>query len=168
MHIRCAWIFIPPHPPFEKVGKYWFTSVRPFPQIFCQKISQQSCKLEKWNLVYRMMMTCCTTRLAGKYRWLEFLAVITALGNTPAVLNHSPVLPFIWIPLVCYTDVQWRELDLHWYCTSAWWPIRVHATSYQLLFENYEGMVQILLMSKVLFNTGFWDSRSILWCCSRP
>ena len=31
---------------------------------------------------------------------------------------------------------QWCELDLHWYCTSAWWPIRLHAILCQRLFWN--------------------------------
>ena len=29
------------------------------------------------------------------------------------------------------------ELDLHWYCTSAWWPIRLHAILCQRLFWNH-------------------------------
>ena len=37
------------------------------------------------------------------------------------------------------------------YCTSAWWPIRLHAILCQGFFEINEDMVQILPMLEVLF-----------------
>ena len=51
----------------------------------------------------------------------------------------------------CRRAAQWRYLDLQWYCTSAWWPIRLHVILYQRLFEIIEDMVQILLMLEVRF-----------------
>ena len=35
-----------------------------------------------------------------------------------------------------HSAAQWCELDWHWYCTSSWWPLKLHAILCQRLFWN--------------------------------
>ena len=81
------------------------------------------------------------------------------------VLSHSPVLPFIWIALIalsyrCSMARTWVAL----LCTSAWWPIRLHAIPCKILiFLNLWRHGANSVDVEGAFHPRFWGWRSIHW-----
>ena len=93
----------------------------------------------------------------------NILALLRLLFWTILLCCHSSGLHL----QPCHRAAQWCELDLHWYCTSAWWPIRLRATLCQRLFWNQWRHGTDSAGVGGTFHTGFWGWRSVLWCFLR-